>query len=72
MVKDGTYRAGERFAFQLSEGGDYYNVLFYLDDKLVDKGADITLTSGKHTIKAVIYSDKNVEERTIVQVIDVK
>lgn len=72
VVKDGTYRAGERFAFQLSEGGDYYNVLFYLDDKLVDKGADITLTSGKHTIKAVIYSDKNVEERTIVQVIDVK
>ena len=72
VIKDGTYRSGETFSFALTEGGDYYNVLYYLDDKLVDKGADITLTSGKHTIKAVIYSDKNTEERTIVQVIDVK
>jgi len=72
VIKDGTYRAGERFAFELTEGGDYYNVLYYLDDKVVDKGADITLTSGKHTIKAEVYSDKNVLERTIVQVIEVK
>lgn len=72
VTKDGTYRSGERFAFRLTEGGDYYNVLFYLDDKLVDKGADITLTAGKHTVKAVIYSAKDVVERTVVQEIDVK
>ena len=56
----------------LTEGGDYYNVLFYFDDKLIDKGADLTLTSGKHTVKAVIYSDRDVIEETVIQVISVK
>ena len=66
------YRAGEKFSFVLTEGGDYYNVLFYMDNKEVDKGADISLTSGKHVVKAVVYSDKNTIERTIVQEINVK
>ena len=56
----------------LTEGGDYYNVLFYFDDKLVDKGADMTLTAGKHTVKAVILSSKDVVEETVIQEITVK
>ncbi len=72
VTKSDGYRAGETFSFVLSEGGNYYNVLFYFDDKEIDKGADISLTSGKHTVKAVVYSDKNVIERTVVQVIEVK
>ena len=72
ITKDGTYRAGETFSFVLSEGGNYYNVLFYFDDKPIDKGADISLTAGKHTVKAVVYKDKDTIEGTIVQVIEVK
>lgn len=71
VTKDG-YRAGDKFSFVLTEGGNYYNVLFYLDDKLIDKGADVTLTSGKHTVKAVVYSDRDVVEYTLVQEISVK
>ena len=67
-----SYRAGDSFEFRLTEGADYYNVVFYLDDKIVDKGADTTLKSGAHTVKAVVYSDKNTIECTIVQEITVK
>ena len=72
LIVKSNYRVGDSFEFALTEGGDYYNVEYYLNDKLIDKGADTVLRSGRHTVKAVVYSDKNTVEYTIVQEINVK